>query len=380
MFNSVVIHYAELSIKGDNKGKFITQLVANIKSVLDVELETFYGRQVIHLNENSNLEEIKSKLTNVFGISNFAFAVKTENDIEKIKQVAAQLSKAFKGKVKVSAKRSYKDFPLQSPDINREVGMHLEELGLKVDYKTPDRIFYIDVTEKGTFVYYEKIRGAGGLPVGTSGKVLMLLSGGIDSPVATYMLMKRGCKVDFVHFAPQTSNSEFGESKITKLAKVLSKYQSQTKLYWIPFQTMQLKVIPRVPAKDRLIVYRRLMFKMAETIAKTNRNYKAIATGECIGQVASQTLQNMKAVSAAIDMLILRPLAGFDKQEIIDLAQKIGTYEISIQPYDDCCSYMVPKHPELSTNIDEISKLEDSLGSNDLVKETIKITKTISFS
>lgn len=378
MFNSVVISYAELSIKGENKGQFISQLVRNIKSVLDVETETYYGRQIINLNNNSNQDEIKNKLSKVFGIANFSFAVKIENDIEAIKQTAATLLQECKGKIKVSAKRSYKDFPLTSPDINREVGMYVEEkLGLEADYKNPDKICYVDITEKGAFVYTEKHKGLGGLPVGVSGKILMMLSGGIDSPVAAFMLMKRGCAVDFVHFAPQTATSELGESKIKELAKALSKYQPNTKLYWVPFRDLQMNIIPRIPGKDRLLVYRRFMLRIAEALSN-KKNYKAVASGESIGQVASQTLENIKAVESAVRVLVLRPLAGLDKQEIIDLAEKIGTYAISIQPYDDCCSFMIPQHPELRASAEELEKLESELDTDYLVKETIKKTKIVS--
>lgn len=377
MFNSVVIHYAELSTKGENKGQFIRQLVRNIKSVLDVDIETFYGRQVINLNDNSKLDEIKEKLGEIFGISNFAFAIKTANDIEEIKKTAEKLFQDYNEPVKVSAKRSCKDFPFTSPDINRLVGIHLnEKFGIEADYRNANKICYIDITEKGAFVYSEKIKGLGGLPVGISGKVLMLLSGGIDSPVAAFMLMKRGCRVDFVHFAPETSNSATGESKIKELVEKLSSYQPNTKLFWTPFKDLQLKLIPRIPAKDRLLVYRRFMFRLAEKIALTKK-YKAIATGESIGQVASQTLQNMKVIDSAINTLVLRPLAGFDKQEIIELAQRIGTYEISIQPYDDCCSFMIPKHPELRSDAASLESLELGLNQIELVKETIKKTKTL---
>ncbi len=377
MFNSVVVHYAELSTKGENKGRFINQLVRNIKSVLNVDIETFYGRQVINLNDDSKLDEIKEKLSNVFGISNFAFAIRTINDIEEIKKTAEKLFQDFNEPVRVSAKRSYKDFPFTSPDINRVVGIHLnKKFGTEAEYKNSNKICYIDITEKGALIYSEKIKGLGGLPVGISGKVLMLLSGGIDSPVAAFMLMKRGCRVDFVHFAPETSNSIAGESKIKELVKKLSNYQPNTKLFWTPFKDLQLKLIPRIPAKDRLLVYRRFMFRLAEKIALTKK-YKAIATGESIGQVASQTLQNMKVIDSAIDTLVLRPLAGFDKQEIIELAQKIGTYEISIQPYDDCCSFMISEHPELKSDVVNLENLELGLNQVELIKETIKKTRTV---
>ena len=378
MFNSVIISYAELSTKGENKGQFVSQLIKNIKSVLDVEIELYYGRQVINLNSNYNQDEIKNKLSKVFGIEHFAFAVKTENNIEVIKQTALKLLQDCKGKIKVVAKRSYKDFPMTSPDINREVGSYVQDkLGLEADYKNPDKICYVDITEKGAFVYTEKHKGLSGLPVGASGKVLMMLSGGIDSPVAAFMLMKRGCAVDFVHFAPQTATSELGESKIRKLVEALSAYQPNVKLYWVPFKDLQMNIIPRIPSKDRLLVYKRFMLRLAEKLSN-KRNYKAIASGESIGQVASQTLENIKAIESAVGVLVLRPLAGFNKQEIVNLAEKIGTYEISIQPYDDCCSFMISPHPELRASAEELEKLESSLDIDYLVKETIKKTKIVS--
>lgn len=360
MHDCIVVHYGEIGIKGNNRGFFENRLVANIRKVINAEIEREYGRIVI-TETPENLEALKD----VFGIAFFSPALRAGLDIESIKEKALQLAKEKHGRTfAIAAKRSNKSFEYNSKQINEIAGRHIaDSTGMKVNLDNPDMRIFIEAGHKSAYVYTEKINGLGGLPVGVSGKVVCLLSGGIDSPVASHMMMKRGCKVVFVHFHNYTSRIE---EKIEKIVGVLNKYQHSSKVYMVPFFPIQEKIIEKVPESHRMIVYRRMMMRIAERIMQ-KEGAKAITTGDSIAQVASQTLDNLHAIHSSASAAVFSPVIGMDKNEIIAIAKKIGTYELSILPYMDCCAYMIAKHPETRANLKEIEEMESALDIENLV-------------
>lgn len=383
----IICHIGELALKGKNRGSFERVLLLNIKEKLETDFPNIeckiinnFGRIIIEiLSEKICMKKLRISMSEVFGLSNFSFAEKTENDIEKIKEACINLvSKAKFDTFRCSARRSEKSFPLNSETINRKIGEYVvKKLAKKVNLTKFDVEIVIEITTKGAFVYCEKIRGAGGMPVGTAGKAIVLLSGGLDSPVAAYYSLKRGLKTKFVHFHSVPYTSKESIEKVKKLAKILSKYGSSCELHLIPFADTQKEIMMNVPDKFRVLFYRRIMLQIAERIAKRNK-CKALITGDSLAQVASQTVENLQAVGAATQMLLLRPLIGFDKEEIMDLAKKIGTYEISIEPHDDCCSRLMPKNPEIYAKIEDILKAEENLDIEKIIKECILKSEKIS--
>jgi len=273
---------------------------------------------------------------------------------------------------KISTKRSEKKFPLTSQQINEKVGGYiLKKIKSKVDLENPDVICFVEIVEKYAFLYLEKIRGPGGLPTSVSGKGISLLSGGIDSPVASFLAMKRGVKVIFLHFHAYPFASKASIEKAKKIVKILSNYQGKSKLYLIPFADIQKEILMKTQAKLRVVLYRRLMFQIAEEIAK-KEGVLGVFTGESIGQVASQTLENIKVIEEATDLPVFRPLISQDKEEIIQKAKEIGTFDVSILPYQDCCSRFLPKHPETKAKLEDIRKAEKKLNIEKLVKTAVK--------
>src|SRR3989338_9749285 len=286
---------------------------------------------------------------------------------------------------RITAQRSNKNYPLISQEINEKIGKYIltklrhrmSKSKVCVKLTDPDINCHIEIIEKCAFIYLEKIPGPGGMPVGTGGKALALLSGGIDSPAAAYYLLKRGVRVDFIHFHSMPYTSPASVEKVKKLAGILNKYQSNSKIFLIPFADIQKEIMMKVPEKLRVIFYRRLMMKIAEEIAK-KENYLALITGESVGQVASQTLENMKAIEDAVKIPVLRPLCGFDKEEIINKARDIGTYAISILPHDDCCTRFVPKHPEIRAKLNEVKQAEKNMEVKKLIKKSLDKMEIIS--
>ena len=373
--NCIVIHYSEIGIKGKNRERFERKLMRNIKDALKangIRTKAYrrYGRIICKpINE---FESAKKVLKLVPGIAYFSFAVKTELNFNEIARAALALLKNKKFKsFKVKSRRSYKQFPLTSMEIDRKLGeLILEKLRKKVNVKTPDITLYVEICEKEAFLYCERFKGIGGLPVNSSGKVLVLLSGGIDSPVASFLMMKRGCKVVFIHFY---NESLVKSSKIERIVQQLTAVQGSSKLYMIPFGSIQNEIIKSVPSKFRMLVYRRFMLRIAEEIAKKEKAI-AIATGDSIGQVASQTLENLNCIYQTSKLPVFAPLIGLNKEEVIDLAKSIGTYELSILPYPDCCSFMVSKHPATHADVEEVLRFEKSIKS-ELVKKSIACAK-----
>ena len=375
--NRLIIHYSEIGTKGRNRDFFEKKLIENIKKVLKGQAERVYRRYgviVTDLKEAADRNIITGSLKIMPGISHFSFAVESALDLEKIKsQALAVLQEKEFSSFKVETKRSNKNFPLKSPDVNREVGRFLEEkTGKKADYKHAEIVLSIEIGEKQAFVYAGKTSGIGGLPTGTAGKVVCSLSGGIDSPAAAFLMMKRGCEVILVHFFNKTIKGEAVLEKIKDLALQLSRVQLRVKLYIIPFAEVQKEITLNVPSKLRMIIYRRFMMKIISRII-AGEKAKGIVTGDSLGQVASQTLENINCIYAAAEFPVFAPLIGMNKEEIVNLAKKIGTYNISIQPYPDCCSFMIAQHPETKARLVEVEKAEKFIpGQESLIDEAVE--------
>jgi thiamine biosynthesis protein ThiI len=367
-----VIHYGEVALKGKNRDYFERRLISNInwmvRRITDKKAKRRYGRIVL---EDGN-PDIAEKLRKIPGIKYFARAKKTSLEMDEIKRAAVEVLPAEFSTFRVDATRSNKSFPLNSMEINREIGGHIAEVtGKAVKLKEPDVTVYIEICEKESYVYIEKVKGIGGLPVGTAGKVVALVSGGIDSPVAAFMMMKRGCAVVAVHFFNQTLHSPQVRRKIEMLAEKLAEIQGGIRLYMVPFGEVQREIIKAVPAKWRMLIYRRSMMRMANLIAKQEKA-SGLVTGDNLAQVASQTLHNLDVIYKASTLPVLPPLIGFDKEETINIAKQIGTYEISIMPYEDCCSLMIAKHPETRGNPETAEQIEKGINFHELEKKAVE--------
>jgi len=365
-----IVHYGEIGTKGKNRAFFEKKLVENISRFAK-------AKRRFGWIEVEYYEGIEEKLRKTPGIRYFGVGYKTDLDMSAIKSaVLKALPEKFES-FKISASRRNKKFPLNSIEINRELGRAVvETTGKKVDLENPDVTVWVEICENFALVYSKRIEGIGGLPVGCAGRVVSLVSGGIDSPVASFLAMKRGCEAVLVHFFNRTLHSAEVRKKIVMLAEKLAEYQGSIKLYMIPFEEVQMEIIRIVPPKLRMVVYRRSMMRMANMIAEKERA-KAIVTGDNISQVASQTLDNLNVIYAASKLAVLPPLLGFDKEEIVGLAKKIGTYEISILPYEDCCSLMVAKHPETRARKEIIEEFEEF---EELEKSAVEKGETVEVS
>lgn len=373
-----LISFGEIALKGENRPFFERILVQRIKQVImtydkNVRLKNVHGR--IYCFTQAPKEKVAEALKKVFGIVYICPAVSCENNIEDIKNTALEVIKEqdYYGKTfKVETRRPNKSFPLKSPEVNAQVGAHvLSNIeGLKVNVHNPDIRLDIEIREK-TFVYSEKIPGPGGLPIGCTGKAISLLSGGIDSPVATYMIMKRGVEIEPVYFHSFPFTTDRAKEKVIDLCKVLAGYSGKIRLHVVNFTEALKEIGKNTPEEFLTIMMRRMMVRVADKIAE-EQGAKALVTGESLGQVASQTMEAIAATNEVASMPIFRPLIGFDKIEIMDIARKIGTYDISIEPYADCCSVFVPKHPKIRPAICEVHKAEEDIDVEKLVSMCIE--------
>ena len=375
-----IIHYHELALKGRNRPFFEQRLARNIRSaVRDVggkQVDTLQGRIRVILQPDASWPLVRERLARVFGIANFSLAQSALFDddttrlLDPLKSAIGEAIQdvAF-AKFRVSAKRSDKRLPMTSMDVEREIGAHVCQLtGKAVDLRQPDVTIHIETLIKDAYYFLHREEGAGGLPLGTSGKVACLLSGGIDSPVAAYRLMKRGCPAVFIHFHGRPYVSRASEEKVRELAELLTRYQSNSRLYLVPFGDIQRQIVLGAPSAFRIVLYRRMMIRIAEELARRERCW-ALVTGDSLGQVASQTAENISVVEEASGLPILRPLIGMDKLEITQQAQKIGTFQTSIEPDEDCCRLFVPPHPSTRTELDHIHKIERGFDLIALVKQ-----------
>jgi thiamine biosynthesis protein ThiI len=377
-----VIHYNELGLKKGNRDFFENRLCANINTVLEgfgaERAQRTSGRILLPLTPDADVPAIKQRLAKVFGIAYFAESWSSPQAVEEMEKNAWILieGRTFKS-FRIDARRGDKRFPHTSVEINQRVGAYVKErAGARVDLENADLTCTIEVLEKHALIYLERLPGPGGLPVGTSGKVIVLLSGGIDSPVAAWKMIKRGCTPVFVHFHSFPYTNKESQEKAKQIAKLLSGYQPRSKIYLVPFAEVQRHIMVDTPLETRVILYRRYMLRLAERIAHREKA-RVLVTGDSVGQVASQTIENIDVISRAVQMPVLRPLVGDDKLEIVDVARRIGTYEISIQPDQDCCSLFVPKHPETKANLEEIEASERRLDVEEVLKMALQSAEVV---
>ncbi|SDY24702.1 tRNA uracil 4-sulfurtransferase ThiI [Eubacterium barkeri] len=360
----ILVRYGEISLKGLNRNYFIDLLVKNIRNTLryldSVVVKKVQGRIIIDVDDGQFQDALES-VQKVFGIVSISPAVVVESVLETIETAVEEeaLARSFKT-FRVTAKRSDKRFPMKSPDIGRHMGAvilkALDGTGISVDMTNPDMNLWVEVREE-TYIYSQFIPCGGGLPVGCSGKSALLLSGGIDSPVAGYMMAKRGIQPICVYFHSFPFTSDRAKEKVIDLGRIVAKYVGRMDVYVVPFTEIQTKIVEICPERQTTIIIRRYMMRIAQEIARKN-GAKSLITGESLGQVASQTQEGLGATNAVVDMPVLRPLIGMDKQEIVEIAQRIGTFETSILPYEDCCTIFVPKHPETKPKREMIEKSE----------------------
>ena len=370
---AILVHYGELALKGKNRRLFENKLIENIRKICGGNVRRLEGRIVV---ENANLE----CLEDIFGISWFALSYSAEKNPDSIiKIVLDNIAEKITGSPTfgVVVRRADKGFSLTSTEVAKMVGEGVKNrYNIKVRLKNPQLKIHVEIADE-VFIYFEKTKGLGGLPVGVSGNVLCLLSGGIDSPVAAYLMMKRGCKVDYIHFHSFSKNANVLKSKIRDIVDLLSKYGLESRLFVAPYRPFQVAFLKKgISTGYDLILFRRMMFKVAEEVAK-RWGYKGIVTGDSLGQVASQTLDNLRAVRDSISVPVLQPLICFDKQEIIDLAKNLGSYEMSIKPYKDCCSILA-LHPKTSPRLDEIKHNEEKIQMKRVVEDTLDLTQVYS--
>jgi thiamine biosynthesis protein ThiI len=373
---SVVVHYQEIALKGNNRPWFISRLVRNLRSAtsdLDIRaVRALMGRIEIQLGPETSWPQVRDRLSRVFGVGNFAQAGRAPLDLDAIAgEILRDLGDRQAKTFRVSARRADKRYPLTSPQIEREVGGRIKEAkSWTVDLANPELTIHVEALTNEAFYFFGKERGAGGLPVGTSGRVVCLLSGGIDSPVAAWRMLRRGCRVQFVHFHSYPILSRASQEKVRELAKLLTQYQYDSRLFLVPFGEIQQRVVLSVAPPLRVVVYRRLMMRIAETIAVQHRG-QALVTGEVVGQVASQTIENMTSINNVVSMPVLRPLIGMDKAEITAEAQRLGTYPVSIIPDQDCCTLFTPNHPATKARWIDVERAEQPLPIADIVRDAV---------
>jgi thiamine biosynthesis protein ThiI len=382
MENLYLISFGEIALKGENRPFFERILIQRIKQALrsfeNVRVQKTHGR--IYCFVDGSREEVIDHLKKVFGIVAISPAYPCELDMDSIKAAALSVMKEtdYKGKTfKVETRRPNKSFPLKSPDVSREVGAHLltNLEGLKVDVHHPDIEVEVEIRERG-FVYCERIPGPGGLPLGCNGRAVLLLSGGIDSPVAGYMMMKRGVEIEPVYFHSFPFTSDRAREKVIDLCKVLAEYSGRMRLHVVNFTDVLKALGEKGPDELLTILMRRMMVRISQEIA-VRVGAKALITGESVGQVASQTMEALIATNEVAKMPVFRPVIGFDKVEIMDLAKKIGTYDISIEPYADCCTVFVPEHPKTRPELGGVHEAEEKFDIEELIKTGLRDVEVI---
>ena len=377
-----IVHYHELALKGRNRDYFEDRLVHNIQLALNDlgvrQVENLRSRIRVILPSEANRDIIRQRLSRVCGIANFSLADSVPLDLAhpNFEALSAAIIEELKTKTfstfRVTAKRADKRLPLTSMDAERIVGAAIhEQTGKAVSLRDPDITVYLEMLSRDVYFAVEKIPGPGGMPVGVSGKVACLISGGIDSPVASYRMIKRGCRALFVHFSGRPLVSRDSEDKVRDLVQTLTAYLHKSRLYVIPFGEIQREIVLNTPAPFRVVLYRRMMLRIAEELARREQCW-GLVTGDSLGQVASQTPENLSVVEEAAGLPILRPLIGMDKLEITEDAKRIGTYETSIEPDQDCCKLFTPPHPSTKTRLEELLNVERALDIPRLVKQGVE--------
>lgn len=375
----VIVRFGEIALKKGNRRWFMQRLRDNVRHALaglpvsDVTIRPNRCFALVH--DVAAWEEIRQRLSRVFGVIGFSLALEIPPSLEAMKEAYDLLVQDVPTTFRVRVKRGDKRFPMNSQEIEREIGRWIQErTGAKVDLVRGELTFGIEIQREGAFAFVERDSGPGGLPVGTSSRVAALLSGGIDSPVAAYRMMRRGCPAELVHFTSFPFTDASSWDKCRTLARLLTLYQYDTKLHVVPLGEVQQRIVVAVPARYRILIYRRMMLRIAQEIARRER-CEALVTGESLGQVGSQTLPNLLSLEKAVEMPVLRPLIASDKLEITREAQAIGTYDTSIEPDMDCCQYMVPPKVATSSTPEELSKIEEALDIEELVGMALEKTQ-----
>ncbi len=386
MYERILVRYGDLTLKGKNKRVFLDKVNALVREKVNnphVTYELKHDRLYILLNGEDH-QTVINGLDKVSGLSSYSLVTKTTKDIEDIKAKALEVVKSEIGsyvlKFKVETKRSDKNYPLKSPEITQLVAAHVlknTEL-LVVDVHEPELVLHVEVRNEATFVYCKKIKGMGGFPVGVAGKGLLMLSGGIDSPVAGFLAMKQGVEIEAIHFESTPLTSIESAQKVVDLTKKLAVYapHSKIRLHMVPFMELHTALLNYIPEAYNITIMRRMMYKIAEKIALKN-NCLILLNGESIGQVASQTLKSMQVINAVVNMPVVRPLSTYDKLDIIKLSKKIDCYDISIKPFEDCCTVYVPKKPTTAPKLDRCVYYESKFDFDALIDKTVENTKGI---
>ena len=371
----IMIKYGELTTKKDNIKVFIEKLYRNIKDKLssyDVYIVKDKVRMFIDI-KNYDENEIIAKLQEVFGIHSIVICYKVNKDFDSIKNESLNLISNIKfNTFKVETNRADKTFPYNSMEVSKLVGAHILKSipNIKVDVHNPDILLHIEIRPDYSYIYFDEIKGLGGYPTGIQGKGLLMLSGGIDSPVAGYLANKRGINIDCIYFDSPPHTSIEARNKVISLAKILTKYGSDINLYVVPFTEIQESIYKNIDPTYMITIMRRMMYRISEKVAKNNK-CKIIINGESIGQVASQTLTSMYAINSVTNIPVIRPVACLDKLEIIDISKKIGTYDTSIMPFEDCCTIFVPKHPVINPSINKCIEYENLIDYEKMIDTAI---------
>lgn len=372
----VLVHYHEIALKGGNRGFFVAKLADNLRTAtadLGAKVHVLAGRLLVEAPDGTRWETLRDRLSQCFGVANFARTETAARDLDALKTAAvASLRGRSFSSFRVTTKRSDKRFPHISTEIDREVGGAIQAAtAVRVDLEEPELNLFVEVLRDRILYFSEKLAGPGGFAVGSSGRVAALLSGGIDSPVAAYRLMKRGCTVALIHFHAFPLLDHTTIDKVRELARALTHYQYRTRLLLVPFARVQQVIVAQAPAPLRVVLYRRFMVRIGEALLPRVRA-KALVTGESLGQVASQTLDNIAAIDEAARGPILRPLVGMDKEEITREARRIGTFEVSTLPDQDCCQLFVPRSPATAARLEDVRRAEAGLDVAALVDSTVR--------
>jgi thiamine biosynthesis/tRNA modification protein thiI len=377
----ILIKYGELTTKKANRNLFINIITDNIRAALsnyDVNIEKNRVRMFITTSPSS-FDEVLSILQNIFGIHSIVVAYKVNTNIDTIYSSVLEVASSVDfSTFKVETDRADKSFPISSPDFSRNIGAHILKNipGKKVEVHTPDYLLRLEIRHDYTYIYSKEIKGSGGYPLGVAGKGLLMLSGGIDSPVAGYLAMKRGIKLECIYFESPPHTTPAAKNKVESLVRILNKYQPSIRLHVINFTKIQEAIYKNIDPTYMITIMRRMMYRITEKVLRERKCY-VIINGESVGQVASQTLTSMQVINNVTNLPVIRPVACFDKLEIIDISRKIGTYETSILPYEDCCTIFLPKHPVINPDLSTAIKYENSFDYATLIEEAVNTRETI---